>query len=96
MLDLGTHSAVVGAAQHAALSDEPLEPRQAVILAFAGPCGLLERVAPERRDHRHAKARIAQATTSGPFGPTVKAIIDELIATVAAVGAVTAVAATSS
>ena len=90
VLDAATGSAVVAAARRSATSDDPLEPRQAVVLAFAGPCRLLERVAPERADRRHAKARIAQATELAPFGPTVKAIIDELIATTAAVTVVIA------
>ena len=90
MVDIETHSAVLAAAQRAATSDEPLEARQAVVLALAGPCRLLERVAPEREDRRHAKARIAQATESAPFGPTVKAVIDELTATIAVAVAVTA------
>jgi len=42
-------------------------------------------VAPERGDLRHAKARIAQATEVARVGPIVKAIIDELIATIGVV-----------
>ena len=58
-------------------------PRSAVLLALAGPCRLLERVAPDRSGRRHAKTRIKEATEKAPFGPEVKQVIDELIAAVA-------------
>lgn len=61
-------------------------------LALAGPCRLLEKVAPERDQHRHAKARIEHATERAPFGPEVKKIIDELVASAAMIGAVAGVA----
>jgi Golgi phosphoprotein 3 (GPP34) len=92
VLDIARHAAIVANARAAASGDGPLSPRDAVILAFSGPCRLLERVAPERSDRRHAKARIAEATKVAPLAPTVKALIDELIAagiTVVAVAAAT-------
>lgn len=57
--------------------------RSAVLLALAGPCRLLERVAPDRSGRRRAKTRIKEATEKAPFGPEVKQVIDELIAAVA-------------
>jgi hypothetical protein len=55
----------------------------AVVLALAGPCRLLERVAPDRRTRGEAKRRIARATAETPFAPGVAKIADELIAAVA-------------
>src|SRR4051812_26383511 len=46
----------------AASGDAGLEPRTAVLLALAGPARLLEVVAPERADRRHARQRIRMAT----------------------------------
>lgn len=71
----------------AATGQGPLGARQAVLLALAGPCRLLERVAPDRSQHRKAKARVKEATRSAPFAPEVKRIIDDMVAA-AAVGAV--------
>jgi hypothetical protein len=61
-----------------------------VVLAPAGPCRLLERVAPERSTRREVKKRIARATTETPFAPRVAKIVDELIAAVAATAATVA------
>jgi hypothetical protein len=62
----------------------PVRPDVAVVLALAGPCRLLERVAPDRSTRRGAKRRIAAATAETPFAPDVATIVDELIAAVAA------------
>ena len=48
----------------AAVSDEPLQPRTASLLALAGPCQMLEVVAPDRKDRKVAKRRIEEATES--------------------------------
>ncbi len=84
MLDRPAQEVVLAGVRAAAGGNQPLEPRQAVLLAFAGPCRLLEKVAPERSQHRHAKARIKEATESAPFGPEVKKVIDDLVAATAA------------
>jgi hypothetical protein len=55
-----------------------------VVLALAGPCRLLERVAPDYGTRRNAKKRMAHAIAETPFAPGVSQIIDELIAAVAA------------
>ncbi len=94
VLDLAVHAAILTAARHAAATDEPLEPREAVVLALVGPCRLLERVAPNRSDRRHARARIAEATELAPFGPAVEKVIDDLIATIAAISTITVATAT--
>jgi hypothetical protein len=78
----------------AARTDGPLDPRIAVLLALSGPCRLLEVVAPERSERRHAKQRIAEATDRTPVAPVVKAVIQETQAAVAA-GVIAATAATT-
>lgn len=78
--DVAVHDDVLGSAQAAARGDAPLTDRQAILLAMAGPCRLLERVAPEHSDHKQAKARIAEASATAPFAAQVEKIIDGLIA----------------
>ena len=63
----------------AAAGDGPRVRRSAVLLALAGPCRLLERVAPDRSDRRHAKTRINDATDRAPFGSEVMQVIDEFL-----------------
>jgi len=63
----------------AAAGDGPRVRRSAVLLALAGPCRLLERVAPDRSDRRHAKTRINDATARAPFGSEVMQVIDEFL-----------------
>ena len=82
VLDRPGQDSVLGGVRAAAAGDGPLAPRSAVLLALAGPCRLLERVAPDRSGRRHAKTRIKEATEKAPFGPEVKQVIDELIAAV--------------
>ena len=67
-----------------------MPPDVAVVLALAGPCRLLERVAPERSTRREVKKRIACATTETPFAPGVAKIVDELTVAVAATAATVA------
>ena len=59
----------------------------AVVRALAGPCRLLERVAPDRSTRGQAKERIARATADTAFAPGVSQIMDELVAAVAAAAA---------
>lgn len=95
VLDRAGQALVLADVREAAAGDQPLEPRRAVLLAFAGPCRLLEKVAPERSQHRQAKARIKEATESAPFGPEVKKVIDDLVAATAAASAAGAAAASA-
>ena len=84
VIDTATHQAVLAQVRAAAAGLGPVPPDVAVVLALAGPCRLLERVAPDRSTHSQAKQRIAGATADAPFAPAVTKIVDELIATVAA------------
>ncbi len=79
-VDVALHADVLGSAQAAARGDEPLTDREAILLAMAGPSRLLERVAPAPSDHKHAKARIAEASGQAPFAREVEKIIDKLVA----------------
>jgi hypothetical protein len=80
--------------QLAATGDSGLEARTAVLLALAGPARLLEVVAPDRADRRHARQRIAMATELTPVAPVVKKVIAEMQA--AAAGSATVVLASTS
>ena len=67
-----------------------MQPDVGVVLALAGPCRLLERVAPDRGTRGAAKKQIARAAAATPFAPGVATIIDELITAVAVTAATTA------
>jgi hypothetical protein len=84
VIDMAMHQAVLDQVRAAATGQEPVPPDIAVVLALAGPCRLLERVAPDRSTRSQAKKRIARATADTPFAPGVAQIVDELIAAVAA------------
>ena len=61
------------------MSDEPLEPRTATLLALAGPCQMLEIVRPRSAaDRKVAKRRIAEATEQVPAAEAVKHVIDAM------------------
>jgi ParB-like chromosome segregation protein Spo0J len=81
----------------AATGDNGLEGRTAVLLALTGPARLLEVVAPERADRKHARRRIATAAELTPVAPVVKKVIAEMQAAAAASATVaaTSVATTS-
>jgi hypothetical protein len=84
VIDTATHQAVLAQVRAAATGLGPVAPDVAVVLALAGPCRLLERIAPDRSTRSQAKKRIARATADTPFAPGVAQIVDELIAAVAA------------
>jgi hypothetical protein len=84
VIDTATHQAVLAQVRAAATGLGPVPPDVAVVLALAGPCRLLERIAPDRSTRSQAKQRIARATADTPFAPAVAKIVDELIAAVAA------------
>ena len=84
VIDTARHQAILEQVRAAATGQGPIPPDIAVILALAGPCRLLERVAPDRGTRRNAKKRIAHATAETPFAPGVSQVIDELVAAVAA------------
>jgi Golgi phosphoprotein 3 (GPP34) len=87
VIDAAAHQAVLDQVQAAAAGEGPMPPDIAVVLALAGPCRLLERVAPDRRTRGQAKKRIARATAETPFASGAAQIVDELIAAVAATAA---------
>ena len=84
VIDAAARQAVVDQVRAAATGAGPVRPDVAVVLALAGPCRLLERVAPDRSTRREAKRRIAAAIAETPFAPGVATIVDELIAAVTA------------
>ena len=74
VIDTAAHQAVLDQVRAAAIGQEPAPPDVAVVLALAGPCRLLERVAPNRGTRRNAKKRIAHATAETPFAPGVSQV----------------------
>lgn len=83
VLDGPAHQLLLARVRAAATGDGPLDPRDAGLLALAGPCRLLEVVAPDRSDHRRAKRRIAQASEDVPAAAAVKLVIEAMTATIA-------------
>ena len=90
VLDTAARQAVLDEVRAAAKGQSPVNPDVVVVLALAGPCRLLERVAPDRRTRGEAKKQIARAAAEAPFAPGVAKIINELIAAVAVTAATTA------
>jgi hypothetical protein len=80
----------------AATGDNGLEARTAVLLALAGPSRLLEVIAPDGADRRHARQRIKMATELTPVAPVVKKVIAEMQAAAAGAATIAATTATSS
>lgn len=94
--DVGAHAHLLAEVRAAATGTGPLEPRVAALLALAGPCQLLEVVAPERGDRTQAKARIAEATEQVPAAKAVKHVIDAAAMAVATGATVAATSAATS
>jgi len=74
----------------AATGKGPLDGRDASLLALAGPCQLLEVVAPNRSDRATAKRRITEAAEQVPAAAAVRHVIEAMNAAVIAGGAVAA------
>lgn len=70
------HATLLAEVRTAATSDGPLRERDAVLLALAGPCQMLEVVAPDRADRKQAKRRIAHASELVEAPEAVKQAID--------------------
>ncbi len=85
--DQAAHAALLAEIRVAASTDGPLDERAATLLALAGPCQMLEVVAPERSDRAMAKRRIAEATEQVPAAAAVKYVIAAM-QSAAAIGAV--------
>jgi hypothetical protein len=94
-LDPAAQSALLAEVRSAAVGDGPMDPRIATLLALAGPCQLLEVVAPERADRRRARERIAEASEQVPAAAAVKHVIESMEAVVAIAATGAAVTATS-
>jgi Golgi phosphoprotein 3 (GPP34) len=71
----------------AASSGESMDDRTATLLALAGPCQLLEVVAPDRADRKLAKRRIEEATERVPVADAVKYVVDAAASAAVVVGA---------
>jgi hypothetical protein len=95
-IDRAGHELLLGEVRAAATGDHPLDARPASLLALAGPCQMLEVVAPERSDRAVAKERIAEATEQVPAAVAVKHVIDAMQAAGIAAAAGGAAAAGSS
>ena len=99
VLDRGARDAIIERLRAAAAGDDPMDVRTAVLLSLTGPAQLLELVAPERSGLRHARERIDHAldgTFSEPIAESVRAVIADAAAAVAAsVVAVTVVTSAS-
>lgn len=89
--DPAAHAALLEQVRSAAVGVDPLDPRTAALLALAGPCQMLEVVAPDRADRAVAKRRIAEATEQVPAADAVKKVVEAAAAAIAAAGATVAV-----
>jgi hypothetical protein len=76
--DPGAQATLVARVRSAAHDDTDLDPRMAALLALAGTCQLLEVVAPERDERKHAKRRIAEAAAQVPGIDAVEHRVTEL------------------
>jgi hypothetical protein len=97
LLDPATRDQIVERLRAAAASDDKLDPHTAVLLSLTGPAQLLEVVAPERSDRKHARQRIDHAldqTDLAGVGAVVRKLRAEAEMMVA-VGATGAIIATS-
>jgi Golgi phosphoprotein 3 (GPP34) len=68
----------------AAISDVAMDDETASLLALAGPCQLLEVVAPDRADRTTAKRRIAEASLRVPAAAAVKYAVEAAVVVVIA------------
>lgn len=97
VVDVAARDAVVERLRIAAASNEPLEPRTALVLSMTGPANLLEVVAPERGAARkHARRRIDHALEASqlqPIGEAVRRLLAEAAAAAAAGATIAASAA---
>ena len=99
VLDRAARDAIVARLQLAGAGDEPLDVRTAVLLSMTGPAQLLELVAPGRNARKHARRRIdhaLDATSLHPVAESVRKILAEAAAAVAAGAVVATAVATSS
>jgi hypothetical protein len=91
VIDQAGHAALLAEVRAAATGEGPLSERDAVLLALAGPCQMLEVVAPDRSDRKHAKRRIAAASEQVEAAAAVKYAIEAVAAAAAVVASSAAV-----
>ena len=92
VVGMAVRDSIVERLRAAAATDDVLDARTALVLSMTGPAQLLEVVAPERRDRRHARDRIDHALDSTDLEPVGK-VVRRLIAEAEAAAAIAATAA---
>lgn len=88
--DQAAHAALLSEVRTAAQGSGPLTDRLAALLALAGPCQMLEVVAPDRSDRKRAKERIDTAADQIPAASAVKYVIESAAAAVVVAASVSA------
>ena len=87
VLDRAARDRIVARLRAAAAGDDELDVRTALLLSMTGPAQLLELVAPDRAGRRHARRRIDHAldgTFSEPIAESVRKVLADAAAAVAA------------
>ena len=95
VIDEAAHASLLAEVRAAATGNDPMDPRIATLLALAGPCQLLEVVAPARSDRAKAKRRIAEAAEQVPAAAAVKHVIESMEAAAATAAVVASTGAVS-
>jgi hypothetical protein len=73
--DVDAHAQLLAEVRAAAMGDGPMSTRDAGLLAMAGPCQLLEVVAPDRSTRDQARRRIAEATEQVSAADAVREVV---------------------
>lgn len=81
------HAVLLAEVRGAVAGDGPLDPATATLIALAGPCHLLEVIAPERSGRRHAKRRIKEASALVPVADAVRYTIEAATSAAVTTGA---------
>lgn len=97
VLDPALHAEVRARMRAAATGTQPLDRWTEALLALAGPSQLLEVVAPDRSDRRHARRRIKEAGRNVPAADAVQRVVNarRTAASAGASGGATAATASS-
>lgn len=83
VVDSRAQDLLLGEVRSAAVGDAPLDRRMATLLALAGPCQMLEVVAPSRGDRPAAKRRVKEATEQVPaVAAAVRCVVDAMVVVV--------------
>lgn len=94
VLDVAARDAIIARLQVAATGDQPMDVRTAVLLSMTGPAQLLEVVAPDRANRKHARRRIdhaLDATAMQPVAESVRKVLADAAAAAAVAGSVAAI-----